>query len=67
MMMRIAWDDKARPWWFSSSEWVILTHNEPFVASEPILSHATQMPIAYANDPIIWSDDYASLFSIIKY
>ena len=66
LMMRIAWDDKTRPWWFSSSEWVVLSRNAPFVASEPMLSHATQMPLAYGDHPVLWTDDYASLFSVLK-
>jgi hypothetical protein len=67
MMMSVVWDDKPRPWWFSSSEWVILSRNEPFMVSKPLMSRATVMATHYAQDAILWTDDYASLFSIIKH
>jgi hypothetical protein len=66
MMMYIAWDEPSRPWWFSSSKWVILSRNQPFMLSQAMLSRAARMPERYADDAILWTDDYASLFSIIE-
>jgi hypothetical protein len=65
MMMCIAWDDKPRPWWFSSSAWVILSRNQPFMISQPLMSRATVMATR-EQDALLWTDDYASLFRIIK-
>jgi protein-L-isoaspartate O-methyltransferase len=66
MMLCIEWDEKSRPWWFSSSKWVILSRNEPFMLSQPLLSRATIMPDRDAENAILWTDDYASLFSIVR-
>ena len=66
MMLCIAWDDNARPWWFSSSKWVILSRNQSFMLSQPLLSHATIMPDRDAENSILWTDDYASLLSIVR-
>jgi hypothetical protein len=67
MLISVAWDEKPRPWWFSSSNWVILSRNQRFMLSQPVMSHATIMASHYAQDAILWTDDYASLFSIIKH
>jgi SAM-dependent methyltransferase len=66
MMMEIAWDEPARPSWLSSSDWVILSRNQPFMQSQEMLSHATVMPERDNENAILWTDDYASLFRIIR-
>jgi spermidine synthase len=66
MMISIAWDERPRPWWFSSSNWVILSRNQAFMLSQPLRSRATVMATHYAQDAILWTDDYTGLFSIIK-
>ena len=66
MMMDIAWDEASRPWWFSSSNWVLLSRNQPFMTSHPVLSHAVIMSDRDTGNAIFWTDDYASLFRIIK-
>ena len=67
MMISISWSDESAPWWFSGSQWVILSHNQPFLLSQPIMSHATSMPERYIENPIVWSDDYASLLRILRF
>jgi hypothetical protein len=66
MLICLDWDDKCRPWWFSSSRWVVLSRNQSFMLSEPITSRATLMPKWYGENPTVWTDDYASLFSIVR-
>jgi hypothetical protein len=66
MMMCLDWDDPCRPWWFSSSRWILLSRNQPFMLSQPLMSRATLIPRQYAQKPTVWTDDYASLFSIIR-
>jgi hypothetical protein len=66
MMLCIAWDAPSREWWFSSSKWVILSRNQSFMSSESLLAHASRMPEEYADHPTVWTDDYASVFSILE-
>jgi hypothetical protein len=66
LIMEISWDDANRPWWFSSYDWVILSRNEPFMQSEPMISHATPMPDQDTANVILWTDDYASLFPVFR-
>lgn len=60
------WDDPHRPWWFSSSRWVLLSRNQPFIYSQPLIALSTRIPEGYAQNPTLWTDDYASLFNIVK-
>jgi len=43
-----------------------VSHNLPFLLSQPLLSHAVLMPDEYETNPLLWTDDYASLFKIMK-
>jgi len=67
LVICIEWDDKSRPWWFASSVWVILSRNRPYIYSQPLFSHGMRIPNEYAEHPIIWTDDYASLLPIIRH
>jgi hypothetical protein len=67
LVICVVWDDKSRPPWFASSIWVVLSRNRPFIYSPPIFSHGTRIPSDYAEHPVIWTDDYASLLPIIRY
>jgi hypothetical protein len=67
MMRYIAWDEKSRPWWFSGSKWVLLSRNQPFMLSQPLISHATIIPDKDAAKAVLWTDDYASLFKVLEY
>ena len=66
MIMDIAWDEPSRPWWFSSSNWVVMSRNETFMTSKSVLSHAVLMSHQDTDNPILWTDDYASLLPIIR-
>jgi SAM-dependent methyltransferase len=66
MMRDIEWDELPRPWWFSNSKWVLLSRNQPFMLSQPLATHATFIPETEARKAVLWTDDYASLFNIIK-
>jgi len=67
LIIKIAWNDPAKPWWFSGSTWVILSRNEPFMLSEPMMSRATMMLEQDAEDAFLWTDDYVSLFRIVRF
>ena len=67
VMVGIAWIPPASTWWCSTSEWIILSHNDSFMRSPAVLSHAARLPEGFADKPIFWTDDYASLFRILEY
>ncbi len=67
MMLGIAWNSSSTTWWCSTSEWIILSHNASFMRSPAVLSHGAGLPGGFADKPIFWTDDYASLFSILEY
>lgn len=52
-------------WWLESSRWVLLSRDDTFLQSEPISQAAT--PIYPNAQPVLlWTDDHASLFSILR-
>ena len=57
-------EDKTDPWWVSGSLWAIVSHNQKFMFSAPIVA-AAEGVLPDLNKPILWTDDYASLFQII--
>jgi spermidine synthase len=65
-MMKISWDDTARPWWFASSDWILLSRNQSFMQSPTMMSHAAVITDHDNENSILWTDDYASLLSIIR-
>jgi hypothetical protein len=65
-MLCLDWDDKCRPWWSASSRWILLSRNQPFMLSQPLMSRATLIPEQCAQKLTLWTDDDASLFSIIR-
>ena len=67
LILTIAWNDPAKDWWFSGSTWAILSHNEPFMLSPPMMSHATMMSEQEAENAFFWTDDHASLFRIVRF
>jgi SAM-dependent methyltransferase len=66
LLLCIAWNDPHRPWWFSDSNWVFISRNQKLLTSPQIMSHATIMPVEYGEHPLLWTDDHASLASILK-
>ena len=63
----VDWDEKNRPWWFSSSRWVILSRNQSFMLSRAVASHASFMPDFEAKKAVLWTDDYASVLPICRF
>jgi hypothetical protein len=67
LIRSINWDEPNHPWWFSSSRWVILSHNQPFMFSQPLAEHASIMPDEDAQKAVLWTDDYASVLPLVKF
>jgi hypothetical protein len=59
-------NDKGDParWWDQPSEWVLLTRSEQFL-STPEIRQATS-PLANNREAPLWTDDFTSLFEILK-
>jgi hypothetical protein len=66
-VMDIGWNEPGQSWWFSASNWLILSHNKPFMYSPPMLSQSTVMSDQDTANPLLWTDDYASLLHIVRF
>lgn len=58
-------DDNEPDWWICATTWMIVTRNQEFLESERIKDVAEQPDANRKNSPL-WTDDYASLYSIMK-
>ncbi|MBL9210792.1 MAG: fused MFS/spermidine synthase, partial [Opitutaceae bacterium] len=58
-------DDNEPDWWIYATTWMIVTRNKEFLESERIKDVAEQ-PEANRKSSPLWTDDYASLYSIMK-
>jgi hypothetical protein len=45
---------------------MVSSHNQNFMTSEPILAHAHTMPLQNSAASILWTDDHASLFRVLR-
>ncbi|HWH68631.1 MAG TPA: hypothetical protein VNT26_04565, partial [Candidatus Sulfotelmatobacter sp.] len=61
----IDFDENEEEWWLYGSTWVLLTHNQAFLNS-PGICTATQAPKTNLVHLPLWTDDFASLFQILK-
>jgi spermidine synthase len=62
---RIEYDEMPDQWWLYPSTWVLLTR-DPSLLSSPGLAMAAAPPSTNALSVPLWTDDYASLFRILK-
>jgi SAM-dependent methyltransferase len=58
-------DDYETEWWFYDSTWILLTKDAALLAGAEILE-ATEDPPAKKHAPVLWTDDHASLYEILK-
>ena len=58
-------DDNEPDWWIYATTWMIVTRNKEFLESERIKDVA-ELPDAERKNSPLWTDDYASLYSIMK-
>ena len=52
-------------WWVYSSTWILLTQNQEILNTPAISEAASAVKTNRANIPL-WTDDFASLFQILK-
>jgi SAM-dependent methyltransferase len=62
---RIEYDEMPDQWWLYPSTWVLLTR-DPNLLSSPELAVATSTPSTNSPAVPLWTDDYASLFRILR-
>jgi tetratricopeptide (TPR) repeat protein len=53
-------------WWNQNSTWALLSHNDELINS-PAIREASRQPQAGAETVPLWTDDFASLFQIIRW
>lgn len=58
-------DDNEPDWWIYATTWMIVTRNKDFLDSERIKEVAEAPETGRKGSPL-WTDDYASLYSIMK-
>lgn len=64
-MAVIDYDESPEEWWLYSSTWVLLTRDAALLAS-PEIAAATVESKSSAKKPALWTDDFASLYQILK-
>lgn len=53
-------------WWNQNSTWALLSHNDEFINC-PAIREASRAPQARGETVPLWTDDFASLFQIIRW
>jgi hypothetical protein len=61
----IDYDETSDQWWLYSSTWLLLSHNRAIIDSPAIQEVAYSVKTNATNVPL-WTDDFASLFQILK-
>jgi spermidine synthase len=61
----IDYEEIDEQWWLYSSTWVLLTHDERFI-NLPEISTAANPSRALPKTAPLWTDDFTSLFQILK-
>ena len=61
----IDYDEADETWWLYSSTWMLLTRDERFLQS-PAIAQAAHPPGHRKNPAPLWTDDFTSLFQILK-
>ena len=62
----IDYEESEDEWWLYGSTWLLLTHNEQILNSAAIRGAATITTRTNAPKIALWTDDFASLFPIIR-
>ncbi len=58
-------DDEEGGWWFYAASWMILSKNQEFMNREE-LRRVANPPLPPRSDIPLWTDDYSSMFRILK-
>lgn len=58
-------EDVTDQWWIYRTTWILVTRNQALLA-HPSISHVAEEPGAEGTMKSLWTDDYASLYEILK-
>jgi spermidine synthase len=58
-------DDSPKDWWVYRSTWLLVSRNHALLTNPKLLEGASE-PDDEGGEPIIWTDDHASIFEILK-
>ena len=61
----VIYDDNDPNWWIYATTWILVTKNKEFLNQSAILD-VTEEPETYKRPAPLWTDDFASLYSIMK-
>jgi hypothetical protein len=64
-MATIDFDENDEEWWLYGSTWILLGR-DPAVMHSPVIQRAANKPKVAAHPPPLWTDDFTSLFQILK-
>jgi hypothetical protein len=64
-MVTIDFDENEEEWWLYGSTWILLSHDAS-VIDAPKIQRAANTPKTAAHPPPLWTDDFTSLFQILK-
>ncbi len=65
-MVYIPWTTRPMPNALCSSDWILITRNRAFLNASPVLSRSRPPRTPGATNAIAWTDDYASLFRVLR-
>jgi hypothetical protein len=58
-------DEEDGGWWFYAASWMVLSKNQEFM-NRTLLRAAASPPAAPRDDIPLWTDDYTSMFKVLK-
>ncbi len=61
----VDYEEADASWWLYSSSWILLTH-DPKILETPAIAAAAAVPKTNLFNAPLWTDDFASLFRILK-
>lgn len=61
----VIYEDYEPDWWVYATTWILVTRNQEFLEQYAIES-VTEEPETWERPPPLWTDEYASLYSIMK-
>ncbi|MEX2044547.1 MAG: fused MFS/spermidine synthase, partial [Opitutus sp.] len=61
----VIYEDYEPEWWIYATTWILVTRNREFL-DQPVIAEVTEEPETTDRPAPLWTDEYASLYSIMK-
>lgn len=65
MHATVIYDDDSPEWWLYATTWILVTKNKAYL-EQPAIADRAEEPAKTKRPAPLWTDDYASLYSILK-